>query len=299
MKEYVQFMSPSATALKDQINKARGDMTMADFAEAIKRNSPNIKVSASTLSRACNWSGGNPISIELLQAIAAAAVPGSEVTLDSLANANGMRTKEEDADQIKRVNVFTRRREIETSCQMIIQNEIINRGFPLHQLSTLFNGRSLHGYMQQRERVFPRNYGFGVSVSGLPYSVWKFEFCIMQLSVDSAQGTVEGYVGNFIARVGSIFASDSYESEYYENEKYSFVFIDSRIYQAFLERFERSDIRINGLMTAILIDLDQQKILNETQITRVDSAVAPKFLYYPLLNDKEDVDLDSFELEDE
>ena len=69
----------------------------------------------------------------------------------------------------------------------------------------------------QADRVFPRNYSFGFSVSGMsPCNTWKFALDQMQLP-KGAESATEAHVGNFINKVGAVFASDSFESELYGN----------------------------------------------------------------------------------
>ena len=295
MLEYVQYTVPNAEALKEQINKVKGDRTMMTFAEDVKRSSPGVKVSAPTISRACNWSGGNPVSIELLEAIARIADKDSGVTLETLVTANGMRSKDEDSILSQR-DTFARRREIameiDRSVVMILQNEITCRGYSLRKLSGIYNGYSLHGYTNQQDRVFPRNYNFGFSVSGMyPCSTWKLGLNSIRLSEDLNEKGIEAHVGHYINKIAAVFASDSFESEFYETEKYSFVFVDRKIYDAFLKRINDHDMMVNGLITAILVDLEEYCVLEETQLKRYDDAEASSFFKQPMLQDEEDMEL--------
>lgn len=50
---YVQYKKPNQEAMAALISNLRGDRTLATYADDIKRSTPSIKVSASTLSRAC------------------------------------------------------------------------------------------------------------------------------------------------------------------------------------------------------------------------------------------------------
>lgn len=302
--EYVSYMTPDAAALKEQINKVRGDMTMSQFAERLKYNAPDIKVSASTISRACNWSGGNPVSVELLKAIALVADKESGVTFETLMKANGMRTKEEESKSSERQKFMERRRYIEKNCMMIIQNEIMCRGYTAQMLPGYFNGTTLNGYVHQRDRFFPRNYDFGFSVSGMhPCNVWKFSLFPVRLG--SKRGvsdiSLEAHVGNAINRFSGAFASDALESERYEKEKFSFVFCDEEIYELFLQRYETYEIKVNGLFTAILLDEENYKVLKETQLERYDGATAPSFFNEPVVEDEEDAleYIDPFHLKDD
>lgn len=294
--KYIQIKDPDSNALRELIGKVKGNQSMVEFAGTIKLESPNAKVSAPTLSRAMNWMPGNsPVSVELLTAIAK--VAGSTgVTLEQLIEANGMRSQEDDTDLTKQ-DAYARRRMItestEKDVKMIIQNEIASRNYPFQQLHEFSNWRNLHGYRMQSDRVFPRNYTFGFSVSGMsPCNTWKFALDQMQLP-KGAESATEAHVGNFINKVGAVFASDSFESELYENEKYSFVFIDSELYRLFLKRINDHGLLVNGLMTAILVDTETDRVVEETQLKRYDEAEATSFFKTPAtqqMPDKELVD---------
>ena len=284
---YIQYKDPDAAALRDLINRVKGERSMAKFADDIKITSPNVKVSAPTLSRACNWTeGSSPVSIDLLRAIAAIAPPDSGVTLDKLAEANGMRSAADDSDLARPQLAAVRRKyaveETERDVKRILQDEIASREYSFQQLNEFSNWRSLHGYIYQRDRVFPRNYTFGFSVSGMsPCNTWKFALDQMQIPKGSAESSIEAHVGNFINKVGAVFASDSFEGELYENEKYSFVFIDRDLYRLFLKRLNDHDILVNGLMTALLVDLNEGRVVEETQLKRYDGEEAASFFKTP------------------
>lgn len=298
--KYFQYQNPDAEALKEQINKVKGERTMVKFADDIKRSSPDVKVSAPTLSRACNVTGGKPVSIELLEAIARIADEESGVTLDTLAVANGMKSKEE-SEALEKSDVAKRRVagiEIERTVSMIIQDEITGRDYSVRKLSNLYSGYSLYGYRMQSDRMFPRNYSFGVSVSGMyPCSTWKFAVNVMMIPQNSATTAVEAHVGHFINRYASVFASDSFEYERYESEKYSFVFIDSTMYELFLKRIQDNGILVNGLMTAILVDYDNNCVIEEKQLKRYDGETAPSF--FTKQNQVQDDNLDLFDAIDD
>lgn len=284
---YIQIRDPDPAALRTLINKVRGERSMAKFADDIKLMSPNVKVSAPTLSRACNWSkGSSPVSIELLQAIASIALPESGVMLEDLVEANGMRSEADDSDLTKEQMAALRRKyvveEIERNVKRVLQDEIASRGYYVQQLSELSNWRSLHGYRDQRDRVFPRNYTFGFSVRGmLPCNTWKFALDQMQIPNGSDELAIEAHVGNYINKVGAVFASDSFESELYENEKYSFVFIDHDLYRLFLKRLADHDILVNGFMTAMQVDLKAGQVIEETQLKRYDGEQMVSFFSTP------------------
>ena len=299
--KYFQYAKPDADALREQINKVRGERTMAKFADDIKRSSPAVKVSAPTISRACNWAGGKPVSVELLEAIAKIASEDSGVTFESLVTANGMRSEQETEEQEKTEAVQKQRVrgfEIERTVAMIIQDEITGRDYSVRKLSNLYSGYSLHGYRMQSDRMFPRNYSFGVAVSGMyPCNTWKFAVNVMMVPQNSATSAVEAHVGHFINRYAAVFASDSFEYERYESEKYSFVFIDRTMYELFLKRIQDNGILVNGLMTAILVDYDNNCVIEEKQLERYDGEKAPSF--FTKQNQVQDDNLDLFDAIDD
>lgn len=298
--EFVQYTNPNAEALSEQINKVKGDRSMATFADDIRRSSPSVKVSAPTISRACNWSGGNPVSIELLEAIALIADKDTGVTKETLLAANGMRSKHEDSLLSQRETLASRRESLidaDRKIAMIIQNEIMCRGYALRKLDRVYNGYSLQGYIGQRDRFFPRNYNFGFSVSGMsPCNTWKFGVCQIRLSEDSSEDVIEAHVGNFINKIASVLASDSIESELYEREKYSLVFVDRKIYNAFMKRIYSRQMMVNGLMTAILVDLVSFNVVEERQLKRYDGAEASSLFKTAIL--EENVNMELFEISD-
>lgn len=288
---FVQYKNPDIEKRKELIYQIKGERPMVKFADDIKISSPNVKVSAATLSRAIN--SDSPMNIDMLEAIAKVTEDANK-TLQDLADANGMRTQEEDKQLNQRSTAERRRARLanmDRTATQILESEIINRGFPVRLLSGLFNGASLHGYLYQIDRMFPRNYNFGFSVSGLNPGTWKFALNSLELPENSAQGPIDAHVGHFINRIASVLASDSMESDLYESEKYSFVFVDKKLYDAFLRKLSEHDYRVNGLMTAILLDLESRRVVKEEQLKRYDEEEQGSFFNKPVADTGSDTDL--------
>ncbi len=288
MASYIQFKSPDADALRTLIGKIKGDRSMANFADDIKRECPGVRVSAPTLSRAMNWmEGSRPVTANLLEALAKVAAKADVgVTLEDLIAANGMRSPEDDST-LAQGDAYAHNRgaadKIENNVRRIIQDEITRRSYSLQQLHDYSNWRNLYGYTIQEDRFFPRNYTFGFSVSGMsPCNIWKFAVDPITVDKDD-ETTANAHVGNFINKVGAVLASDNFEYELYENEKYSFVFIDSLMYKLFLQRVSQNGICVNGFMTVILIDQDKGQVIEEMQLKRYDEATAVSFFKEPIL----------------
>ncbi len=291
MAEYIQVRTPDPDALKDQITRARGDKTMVAFAEAIKRSTPEISVSASTLSRACNVTDNKPVNMALLEAIALVSADNT-VTVDTLAKANGMRLPEEAEAIDKRMSYQQWRREMARRIRMTIQGEISERGYSLQQLHGYGNGLTLNFYGDQSDKLFTRTYDFGYSISGLsPCSIWKFNVNSVEIPWDNcSQKAIEAHVGYFLNRCLPVFASDNYEWELYENEKFSFVFVEEKLYRAFLDRIAKHNMKVNGLMTAILISTNDMRVVEETQLARYDGEIASPFFKPGMQLDYDDSD---------
>ena len=283
--EYIQVGKPNGEELRRLILEVKGDRSMADFADDIRRSSPGVRVSAPTLSRACRADQTSPVSFDLLVAIAKVAPSNSDMILKKLAQANGMRSASED-EELTQTTEAVRRRAYEADSRhvrMILQNEIATRGFSSQQLKGDFSGRFLNGYGMQSDRVFPRNYTFGFYVSGMaPCSTWKFMLNQYEMPESVSDKVIEAYVGNYINRVGAIFAGDSFESDLYEGEKYYFVFVTRKTYELFLKRLTDHGIQVNGLMTAILVDLNVGRVVEETQLKRYDEEEALSFFKLPV-----------------
>ena len=309
--KYKQVSEPNPELLKDLITKIKGDDNMGLFADKIKKNSPETNVSASTISRACNCNG-KPVSIQLLEAIAAVAEGDKEEVLKELAEANGMQPIDEATKQydkaLRERRRFEAMRAIEDGCMEGIENAILVRGYQAQRLSKLKSGRTLNSYIGTEDTVFYRNYSFGFNVSGMhPCHVWKFMLNPLEIPNGSSDKSIEANVTLFFNRVASVFAGDQFEPYKYEQEKYSFVFLDRILYEKFISRLTDNDISVNGLMTVILMSNKENKYIveEEKQIKREDGEIAAAFFSGSSNIEKdydvedENIDMFYFESEDD
>lgn len=261
MTKYIQYKDPDAVALRDLINKVRGERSMAKFADDIKLTSPSVKVSAPTLSRACNWTkGSSPVSIELLQAIAAIALPESGVTLDALVEANGMMTKEQAVQNSKRrtQQVFAERQLRRKEMRGIITDELFARGIAIKKLGAPDKAELNHS------KAF-----FGAMICDLaitlPEEKEYLEWGFSMISVSKDEDPDEDYPGFYIRRVidnyAVIFLQDAWEPENTKDIKHSFAFIDPFYYTLFIDTLQVA--KFNNRMSAILIDIKEKKVIKE------------------------------------
>lgn len=308
MAKYKQVLQPDIEGLAAEIKKSMGDRSLSAYVTDFRLQCNGIAMSTSKMHRIISGGNVKPFKIEELQAFADVAAEGSGVTLDSLAKLNGMR--DENAESTK-VDVLGQRRQqvflAEKQCGMILKSEITDRGFFINA----FNGNVRAGFMmrfddeKERPSIFSRQFNLKLSVSGMsPCNIWKFAFDVTRLDEEDKNNTdmINARTRYFINRFSGVFASDSIEGDLYEGEKFSFVFVDEILFEAFLEKV--SDIKVNGLITAILINFDEGKVIKETQLARYDGLKAPSvFTVDSLFTDEdteEDWDLyDPFDIDEE
>ena len=66
---------------------------------------------------------------------------------------------------------------------------------------------------------------------------------------------------------------DALEKESLKNSMNSFVFVDRKVYEVFCELME--EIKVNSYMSAILIDADRRKVVEEKAWERKDKKAIP------------------------
>lgn len=308
MANYTQVLQPDIVGLAAEIKKSMGDRSLSAYVTDFRLQCNGIAMSTSKMHRIINGGNVKPFKIEELEAFAAVAAEGSGVTLDSLAKLNGMR--DEDAENTKSDVLGLRRQQVfaaERHCGMILKSEITDRGYFINA----FNGNVRSGFMSRfdddkdRPSIFSRQYNLKLSVSGMsPCNIWKFAFDVTRLDDEerASADMITARTRYFINRFSGVFASDSIEGDLYEGEKFSFVFADEALYEGFLDKVK--EIKVNGLITAILISFDEGKVLKETQLVRYDGLKAPSvFTAESLYTDEdseEDWDLyDPFDIDEE
>ena len=70
------------------------------------------------------------------------------------------------------------------------------------------------------------------------------------------------------------------------------MFIDRDLYRLFLKRLNDHDILVNGLMTALLVNLKEGCVVEETQLKRYDGAEAASFFKAPVAQPMAGIELD-------
>ena len=296
MIQYEQVMQPDITKLAAEIKKSMGDRSLNAYVTEFKIKHPEIPMSTSKMHRIISGGNVKAFKMDELQAFAGMATEESEVTLDSLAKLNGRR--DANAEMTKSDVLGQRRQQVvlaERQCTMIIKNEITDRGYFMNA----FSGNVRAGFMMRfddekdRPSIFSRQFNLKLSVSGMsPCNIWKFAFDVNKLSEieKNDEDLINARTRYFINRFSGVFASDSIEGDLYEGEKFSFVFADEVLFKAFLDKVK--DIKVNGLITAILISFEDGIVLKETQLARYDGLKAPSLFAADSLNTDEDSEED-------
>ncbi len=265
-KKYVQFAEPDKATLGKLLGECKGpDRTMAQMGG-------DTKLSPSMLSRILNGNITKPLPEDTLQAIYDHKDPSCSVTLEDLYRANGMVTVEE---RDLSVNMVDRRRQTEEQrrmVQQIIINELLTRSFAVKaDISMGLGGRTV--MMDKRTDYdrgdLPVRYDLGITLPEVnDLSEWLFDIFPLaaygpfgsQSPKDNARYQVRQRIQMRLNGL-NVFLVDSWQPERLEGMKYSFVFTDKYIYDAFRDYVQTA--KFNNAMSTILVDLKDQIIIKE------------------------------------
>lgn len=265
---YVKVLEPNKENVKKELDKAYGDNSYAFICDWIRINYPGLKMSTATLSRL--KSGQAKLTEDLIEAIADFSQKNNKnagVTVDSLARSNGMVLR--DSAGGSREEVLSKRRDEvlnkEQRVCRIIRDELSDRGYRYiiqeGNIRKSFDER----FANPANTVFARQYNMRLAISGVPgYTSWDFGLDTTVLDDDASEDEIKGAAMYALHRFANVLASDAYEFWEYDHKKYSFVFSDRRIYEAFLAKLD--PLEFAGLMTAILVDAENSKVIEEEQL---------------------------------
>lgn len=263
-KQYIQYAEPDKRALARLLGECKGpDRTMAQMGEA-------TGLSASMLSRINNGNITKPLPEDTLTLIYENRAQGCNVTMDDLYRANGMVTVEERNRMVHGVDIRRQIQEQQEMAQQILINELLNRGYAVKaDISHGIAGRSvmIEGRTDSSRGDLNISYDLGVSLPELhDLSVWLFD-----VFPASTQGPLRDDVSpernaRFQVRRrtqmhSNIFLIDAWQPERLEGLKYSFVFTDKYMYEAFKDYVRTA--RLNNAMSTILLNLDERTVVKE------------------------------------
>lgn len=252
--DYVQVRPPVKEMMTKAINDIKGpDRSMAELAEA-------AGVSTSMLSRIVNGNYTKPISVEILQKLAACAPEGCPVDLEILFDCNGMMTKEEAAR--RRTMDHRRQRMMEQQQRRrdmrdIITDELFARGIAIKKLGIPTRSEVHDSKLFAGARVCD----MAITLPDEEYIEWGFSM----LSALHEEGDTERddafYIRRIIDNYAVIFLQDAWEPDNSKHNKFSFGFADEGFFNRFIDALEVA--KLNNRMSAILINLNTRKVVKE------------------------------------
>ncbi len=263
--EYTQFSEPDKKALADVLAECKGsDRTMAQFAEA-------CGISPSTLSRILNGNIIKPLSEDMLKSIYEHRVDECKVEMDELYRANGMLPKEERNQIAHRIENRRMVEEKHNIAQQTIINELFDRGYAVKaDITHGMVGRSK--IMEARTDVKRGDLNIRYSLGLILPELHDLSEWLFQIYSGSAQGpsytanmpvefNAKATIRRMMQMRSDIFLVDAWQPERLAGIKYSWVFTDPYLYDAFREYTKTA--RLNNAMSTILVDPNERVILKE------------------------------------
>lgn len=305
-KEYVQDGTVDKAQLSKFLNRLKGaDRSMAQFA------SDCGDISASTLSRIVNGKISKPLPFETLKMLYDHRDPESHVNFEMLARANGMVPKE-DYERIQQRRSMGLRMEAERrkeeDIKTLICNELFDRGHSI---------RAMRMSMMLRNSSAHNTSSFGTTASsdfiikmadrGSKFE-WRFVICTMHVETERVRYISDGetsdaesmtdeqiksraafMMSRFLNSYSRNFLIDAWNPGYFENIKYSYVFVDETYYNMF--RLALKDAPFNNEVTTILIDENTHKVVKEEWLN-CPQAAGSTSVFDEHIDERDDIEVD-------
>lgn len=252
-KKYMQVKMPDVMALAEMVIKAKGRMrTMAQLSEA-------CGVNTSTLSRIANGKISRPLTIEVLQSIYDNRDTDADFSFERLLRANGM-ISEDNVERRKtledRLLELDDKKRHGENCKRQAKNVIINallaRGILVRKIPASFER-----HRTEAPYGISLPYDFTVYIEDAMPQLWYFK-------VIDTMDTLEG-INRAFRILSAFFLLDSWEPGFFDNTKTTFVFNDEVVFGSVVQQYR--DAPIKTTMSAILIDIKTEKIIDEKPIS--------------------------------
>lgn len=264
IREYQLIRTPDISAVATYVNMAKGaERTMAQFAD-------ETQISASTLSRIVNRKIKASLSIDVIISIYEhRADRDDEFLLDRLARANGFLPKSVAERSINDDTIFFRRN-VEINRKRMMKNALvagvaacglgIKRVINEPRICPYSNLPKLYPH-QQCDFVLDIN----TETNSSPIKSWCFFLDSKRIDDNNTNNTTSKREANyFIDKLAILFLLDSWDTENMKNTKYSFAFVDEKIFAEFVELLHIA--KLHNEMTAILLDPSDYSITDEVWI---------------------------------
>lgn len=298
--EYIQARTPDLLRLGELVTRAKGPgRTMAQFAE-------ECGIGPSTLSRIANGKITKPISFENLTAIFEHRDQMFQTSFDILASANGMVPKEEyERIQVRSEINERRSQQIDRAraMQNIITTALLERNITISRCTDerlLATGEKMLLRTRPSLSLFLTEDPLVKAKISEP--LWNLYFYTPVIENDperrSPVSDVRWVAMRVMERAMRVFLKDAWYPEKLEDIRTTFVFCDATLYTEFLFQVENSPI--NSAITAMLVDVNDMKIIKDTWISTLDETSGP--LANPVVGTEEyfrSMDFDGGILEDD
>lgn len=264
IKEYEQVRTPDYALLANLVIRAKGpERAMAQFAT-------DTEIGASTLSRIINMNIKKPLSIDtIIKIFEARAVKEDRGLLESLANANGLISKDR-AERMKARNDMAARRNVSMNRQRLMKNALI-AGVVASGIQVTEVVNSPRFRQEDVTLLYPSALGdFVLKVASESNKSiiddWAFYVFpqIIDREEDNFVRPLRWDVKRILDRVSNWFLIDAWTPEQLNGLKMSFAFADSEIFHEFVETLR--DANLNNEMTAILVDTVTFQVVKEVWI---------------------------------
>ncbi len=250
--DYEQVGLPNKPELSRLVKIAIGDDTMSKMAEA-------CDTSLSTISRIVNpdYAIKEPINPELIRKIALYAADKPGIDLDALMKANGYQSRDEIAN-IRFEERDRLEREINSSIRSAITGSFKNNGYRYWEMQ---NSSKMYGIVPSRFDLDVRS-DYLFMIQGIEPRF--FNFCIDRTSFSERKD--EELSLNRVARYTSLFLMDTWESDILRDYWNIIVFTRKVVFDTFKSQLQ--EIKVNGHISMLLIDLEEEKIVEEYVMPR-------------------------------
>lgn len=248
---YQQIRTPDMAALANYVNKAKGpERSMAQFAE-------DTQIGASTLSRIVNGKITKPLSKDvIIKIFECRANQEDDYLLEALARANGLLSPEY-ARRVQVEDRFAAKRNAEASRANMMKNSLV-AGVVACGMSVdgIINEKIVH-MAREVPQIFPRHRGdFTIKLRAeeILSSIREWSFFLYPQLMDEElnQRPDRFIIRMYLERITPWFLVDAWYPEELRGRKFSFVFIDEKLFDAFIEALKPA--KLNNEMTVLLMD---------------------------------------------
>ena len=279
IENYVQGRPPIKQMMTEAVNAMKGaDRSMADFAAT-------TGLSTSMLSRIVNGNYSKPIAIDILQKIADCKAKECPLDLEDLLEANGMMTKEQASRRSameRRHQLFAERQRRRRDMRDIVTDELFARGIAIKKLG-----------VPDRSEIAPSKVFDGARVCDLAitlpdekeYIEWGFSMLSSYRDEDDTDRDDAFDIKRTIDNYAVIFLQDAWEPENSKHNMFSFGFVDENYFNMFIDALQIA--KFNNRMSAILIDVDERKVIKEYIFPCSNFPEAESFFDLPVHQEEE------------